>query len=168
MKTAATRAVRVVLAVVVRNRAVATTGVVLAASVVLVVAVTATVVAVRLVAMQHRAQAVVTLHPVVQRVVNVVGTMLVVVLALLAAATRTRLNRAVASVRLNLPVQAVVVMVSRATPQVVKTAAMARPLVATVARVLVASRRLVAVRALKVAVVSRVKVKCLPGAGCAG
>lgn len=164
MKTAATRAARVVLAVVVRNRAVATTGVVLAASAVLVVAVTATVVAVRLVAMQHRAQAVVTLHP----VVSVVGTMLVAALVLLAAATRTRLNRAVASVRLNLPVQAVVVMVSSAMPQVAKTAAMARPLVVTVARVLVASRRLVAVRALKVAVASRVKVEYVPGAGCTG
>lgn len=166
MKTAATRAARV--AVVVRNRAGATTGVVLAASAVLVVAVTATVVAVRLVAMQHRAQAVVTLHPVVQRVVNVVGTMLVVVLALLAAATRTRLNRAVVSARLNLPVQAVVVMVSSAMPQVAKTAAMARLSVVTVARVLVASRRLVAVRALKVAVASRVKVEYVPGAGCTG
>lgn len=163
MKTAATRAARV--AVVVRNRAGATTGVVLAASAVLVVAVTATVVAVRLVAMQHRAQAVVTLHP----VVSVVGTMLVVVLALLAAATRTRLNRAVVSARLNLPVQAVVVMVSSAMPQVVRIAAMARPPVATVVRVLVASRRLVAVvHALKVAVASRVKVSCVPGAGCAG
>lgn len=168
MKTAVTRAVRGELAVVVRNRAVATTGVVLAASAVLVVAVTATVVAVRLAAMQRRAQAVVTLHPVVQRVVNVVGTMLVVVLVHLAAATRTRLNRAVVSARLNLPVQAVVVMVNRAMPQVAKIAAMARPLVVTVARVLVASRRLVAVRALKVAVASRVKVEYVPGAGCTG
>ena len=100
--------------------------------------------------------------------VRVVGTMLVVALVLLAAATKTRLNRAVVSVRLNLPVQAVVVMVSSAMPQVAKTAAMAHLPVATVARVLVVSRRLVAVRALRVAVASRVKMKCVPGAGCAG